>query len=159
MNLRMTVTVGASVATSSSHNFEWIISIFFMILCPSILIFLHNLCTAHGTNLKPPSISLNPLDYFDKEAMMIVLSFLAVLRFCEFVCIGKYVEGHRINGEILSKLLNNPKLIVYFQVFKLYWFAYSLFLVCYYMKSLSTLFWRNIFISWPPASSSPSFSL
>ena len=97
-----TATVGASVATSSGHNFEWIISIFFMILCPLVLIFLHNLCTAHGTNLKPPSISLNPLDYFDKEAMMIVLSFLAVLRFCEFVCIGKYVEGQRINGGTLS---------------------------------------------------------
>ena len=95
-------TVRALVATSSGHNFEWIISIFFMILCPLVLIFLHNLCTAHGTNLKPPSISLNPLDYFDKEAMMIVLSFLAVLRFCEFVCIGKYVEGQRINGGTLS---------------------------------------------------------
>ena len=115
-----TATVRALVATSSGHNFEWIISIFFMILCPLVLIFLHNLCTAHGTNLKPPSISLNPLDYFDKEAMMIVLSFLAVLRVCEFVCIGKYVEGHRINGEILSKILNNLKLFVYFQVFKLY---------------------------------------
>ena len=44
-------------------------------------------------------MSLDPRDYFDKEAMIIVLSFMLVLRFCEFVCIGKTVQGHRMNGK------------------------------------------------------------
>ena len=50
-------------------------------------------------NLSVPSLSLHPGDYLDKEATIIVMSFMFVLRFCEFVCIGKTVEGHRMNGE------------------------------------------------------------
>ena len=53
------------------------------------------------TGLSVPRISLDPRDYFDKEALIIVLSFMLVLRFCEFVCIGKTVQGHRMNGKII----------------------------------------------------------
>ena len=34
--------------TLSGYNIEWIISLFFMVLCPTILITLHNICTSNG---------------------------------------------------------------------------------------------------------------
>ena len=69
------------------------------------------------TNLALPKISLNPVDYFDAEAMKIVMGFLLFLRFCEFVCIGKYVDSYRMNGKppnfklkLLTVLLQDFKL-------------------------------------------------
>ena len=41
---------------------------------------------------------MNPVDYVDKEALAVVLGFISFLRFCEFVCIGRNVEGFRMNG-------------------------------------------------------------
>ena len=61
--------------------------------------------TISVTNLSVPRLSLNPVEYFDKEAFIIVMSFTTVLRFCEFVCIGKIVEGHRMNGRRMHFLI------------------------------------------------------
>ena len=49
-------------------------------------------------------ISFNPVDYFDRKAIAIVLGFISFLRFLEFVCIGKMVEGYRMNGERVLKV-------------------------------------------------------
>ena len=38
---------------------EWLVSLFFMFLCPTILITLHNLCTSNGRMTKLKSIHLN----------------------------------------------------------------------------------------------------
>ena len=50
------------------------------------------------TSLSNPGVSFNPVDYVDKEALAVVLGFISFLRFCEFVCIGRNVEGFRMNG-------------------------------------------------------------
>jgi len=101
--------------TISGFNCEWMISLFFMFLCPSILITLHNICTSNVANLPPPRISMSPSDYFDGESVLIVLAFVMVLRLCEFVCIGKYVEGYRMNGfqTLLICLLSVPALLAH----------------------------------------------
>ena len=46
-----------------------------------------------------PRISTNPVDYFDKDAMLMVIGFAAVLRVCEFLCLGANIEGYRMNGK------------------------------------------------------------
>ena len=115
--------VSSSVdSPSKAGKLDWLVSLFFMILGPLILVTLHNVCTADCefefpifsfrlqwtisvTNLSVPRLSLNPVEYFDKEAFIIVMSFTTVLRFCEFVCIGKIVEGHRMNGRRMHFLI------------------------------------------------------
>ena len=47
-----------------------------------------------------PRISTNPVDYFDKDAMLMVLGFATILRICEFLCLGADVEGYRMNGKM-----------------------------------------------------------
>ena len=111
------IAAASSVETKSSGGkLDWLLSLFFIFLSPLILITLHNICTANCklnyflfsklnhlnvsvTGLSAPRMSLDPSDYFDKDAMIIVLSFMLVLRFCEFVCIGKTVQGQRMNGK------------------------------------------------------------
>jgi len=101
------------VCKTGSWSFEWIWAILFMLLCPSILITLHTICTGNVCNLSMPRISTNPVDYFDKEAMMIVIGFATILRLCEFLCLGANVEGYRMNGfqTLLLSLLAVPALL------------------------------------------------
>ena len=126
------IAAASSVETKSSGGkLDWLVSLFFTFLSPLILITLHNICTADCklnyltgfysilnhlnisvTGLSVPRVSLDPSDYFDKDAMMIVLSFMLVLRFCEFVCIGKTVQGHRMNGK-REREVNIPVIYIY----------------------------------------------
>lgn len=82
----------------SSWSFEWIWAILFMILCPAILTALHNLCTGNVTHLSGPLLSFNIQDYLDKEAILMVIGFVFVLRALEFLCLGKEIQGYRMNG-------------------------------------------------------------
>jgi len=79
-------------------NVEWLWAIFFMLLCPAILVSLHTICTGHVCNLAVPRLSIDPRDYIDYEAIGMVLSFVLILRLLEFFCIGKEVQGYRMNG-------------------------------------------------------------
>jgi len=87
-----------AVNKEGSWSFEWVWAILFMFLCPAILITLHTICTGNVCNLSMPRISTNPVDYFDKDAMLMVLGFATILRICEFLCLGANVEGYRMNG-------------------------------------------------------------
>jgi len=84
--------------SSSSWSVEWVWAIFFMLLCPAILVSLHTICTGHVCNLAVPRLSIDPKDYVDYEAVGMVLSFALLLRLLEFFCIGKEVQGYRMNG-------------------------------------------------------------
>eukprot|EP00092_Neocalanus_flemingeri_P014603 GFUD01015753.1.p1 GENE.GFUD01015753.1~~GFUD01015753.1.p1 ORF type:complete len:889 (+),score=228.79 GFUD01015753.1:240-2906(+) len=101
------------VKKTGSWSFEWVWAILFMLLCPTILITLHTICTGNVCNLSMPRISTNPVDYFDQEAMMIVIGFATVLRACEFFCLGTDVAGYRMNGfqTLLLSLLAVPVLV------------------------------------------------
>lgn len=103
--------------SKSTWNFEWIWAIFFMALCPAILIFLHTLCTGDVCNLAIPKISINPMDYVDKDALLMVVGFSLVLRVLEFVCMGKLVQGYRMNGfQTLMIILASVPTLVYHKV-------------------------------------------
>ena len=41
----------------------------------------------------------SPGDYVDLEAGLVVLGFVTLLRSCEFVCLGREVQGYRMNGQ------------------------------------------------------------
>ena len=41
-------------------NVEWLWAIFFMLLCPAILVSLHTICTGHVCNLAVPRLSIDP---------------------------------------------------------------------------------------------------
>ena len=45
---------------SSSWSVEWVWAIFFMLLCPAILVSLHTICTGHVCNLAVPRLSIDP---------------------------------------------------------------------------------------------------
>jgi len=103
------------VSSSSSWSFDWVWAILFMCLCPSILITLHTICTGNVCNLAMPRISTNPVDYFDKDAMILVVGFSAVLRICEFLCLGTNVEGYRMNGfqTLILSLIAVPVMVTH----------------------------------------------
>ena len=78
-----------------SASLDWLISLFFMILSPVILLSLHNFSASQSSPLP-----LYPsLEHLDIDAFLLVTGFLLSLFFYEFVCIGKVVEGSRMNGE------------------------------------------------------------
>ena len=64
-----------------------------------------------GLSLPPVSCcsGVSPGDYVDPEAGLVVLGFVTLLRSCEFVCIGREVQGYRMNGQ--CSLLHRFKLI------------------------------------------------
>ena len=76
-----------------SASLDWLVSLFFMILSPLILISLHNY--AGNTSLS----LLNYSNLWDTEAFLTVTGFLLCLFVCEFVCMGNMVEGFRMNGK------------------------------------------------------------
>jgi len=104
---------GNAVKQHGSWSFEWVWAILFMCLCPTILITLHTICTGNVCNLSMPRISTNPVDYYDKDAMLMVLGFATVLRICEFLCLGANVEGYRMNGfqTLVLSLLAVPVMV------------------------------------------------
>jgi len=105
----------SDVKKKGSWSFEWVWALLFMFLCPTILITLHTICTGNVCNLSMPRISTDPMDYFDKEAMIIVVGFATVLRACEFLCLGTNVEGYRMNGfqTLVLSLLAVPVLVTH----------------------------------------------
>ena len=76
-----------------SASLDWLVSLFFMILSPVILISLHNYSSQTSLSL------LNPRGFWDTGAFLTVTGFLLSLFLCEFVCMGKMVEGFRMNGK------------------------------------------------------------
>lgn len=77
-----------------SASLDWLVSLFFMILSPVILISLHNYSSKTSLSL------LSPQGYWDTGAFLTVTGFLLSLFVCEFVCMGKMVEGFRMNGKL-----------------------------------------------------------
>ena len=75
-----------------SANLDWMVSLFFMILSPLILISLHNFSNKTSLSL------LNYSNFWDTGAFFTVTGFLLCLFVCEFVCMGNIVEGFRMNG-------------------------------------------------------------
>merc|ERR1711892_404338 len=61
-------------------SFEWVWAIIFMILGPAILVSLHTLCTKTGCKLETPKISTNYTDYINKDAIIKLVAFSAVLK-------------------------------------------------------------------------------
>ena len=75
-----------------SASLDWMVSLFFVILSPLILISLHNFSNKTSLSL------LNYSNVWDTEAFATVTGFLLCLFVCEFVCMGNMVEGFRMNG-------------------------------------------------------------
>ena len=48
-----------------------------------------------------PNLSLDFMDYTDLDAIFMILGFSFVLRVLEFVCMGKEVQGYRMNGNFI----------------------------------------------------------
>jgi len=92
---------------------EWLWAVFFMVLCPAILVSLHTICTGDICSLAVPRLSINPRDYIDYEAIGMVIAFVVLLRVLEFLCMGREVQGYRMNGfqSLLLVLLLVPVFI------------------------------------------------
>ena len=82
-----------------SASLDWMVSLFFMILSPLILISLHNFSSKTSLSL------LNYSNFWDTGAFFTVTGFLLCLFVCEFVCMGNIVEGFRMNGMNIFLLL------------------------------------------------------
>lgn len=107
-------------AGSGRWSLEWLWAVFFMVLCPAILVSLHSVCTGTTCGLALPTLSLDPRDYWDSEAVGMVLSFVLLLRALEFLCMGQEVQGYRMNGfqSLVVVLLMVPTL--HYHGFKLH---------------------------------------
>merc|ERR1719500_2292914 len=90
-----------------SASLDWMVSLFFMILSPLILISLHNFSSKTSLSL------LNYSNFWDTGAFFTVTGFLLCLSVCEFVCMGNIVEGFRMNGfqTLVLALLSVPVLL------------------------------------------------
>lgn len=89
---------GSTLEEGRKWSVEWLWAAFFMVLCPAILISLHTICTGDICSLAVPTLSLNPRDYIHPEAVAMLLTFVFVVRALEFLCLGKEVQGYRMNG-------------------------------------------------------------
>ena len=49
-----------AASAGGQWNVEWLWAIFFMLLCPAILVSLHTICTGHVCNLAVPRLSIDP---------------------------------------------------------------------------------------------------
>merc|ERR1719158_2667781 len=83
---------------NGGERMEMVWALCFMLVCPGILVWLHTVCSASICNLAVPTLSLDPRDYWDSEAVCMLLSFVLFLRLLEFLCLGKQVQGYRMNG-------------------------------------------------------------
>lgn len=50
----------SATAAPGGWSVEWVWALFFMVLCPMILVTLHTLCTGHSCGLAMPGLSLDP---------------------------------------------------------------------------------------------------
>jgi len=100
-----------------SWSFEWVWALIFMVLGPLIIITLHTLCSKNGCKLDTPKISLEVEDYVDKEAMLMLVGFGAILKILAFLPVGATVSGRRMNGFLsLLVLLSAVPALVYHKV-------------------------------------------
>merc|ERR1712233_236149 len=98
-------------------SFEWLWAIIFMILGPVILVSLHTLCTKSGCKLETPKISTKHTDYINKDALIQLAGFYAVLKISSFTPLGSIVNGQRMNGfATLLLLLSAVPALVYYKV-------------------------------------------
>merc|ERR1719336_1915981 len=98
-------------------SFEWLWAIIFMILGPVILVSLHTLCTKSGCKLETPKISTKHTDYINKDALIQLAGFYAVLKISSFIPLGSIVNGQRMNGfATLLLLLSAVPALVYYKV-------------------------------------------
>merc|ERR1719350_396200 len=86
-----------------------------MILGPVILVSLHTLCTKSGCKLETPKFSTKHTDYINKDAIIQLAGFYAVLKVASFLPIGSVVNGQRMNGfaSLLLLLSAVPALVHY----------------------------------------------
>lgn len=98
-------------------SFEWVWAIIFMILGPVILVSLHTLCTKSGCKLETPKFSTKHTDYINKDAIIQLVGFYAVLKVASFIPMGSIVNGQRMNGfATLLVLLSAVPALVYYKV-------------------------------------------
>jgi len=98
-------------------SFEWLWAIIFMILGPVILVSLHTLCTKSGCKLETPKFSTKHTDYINKDALIQLAGFYAVLKISSFIPLGSIVNGQRMNGfATLLMLLSAVPALVYYKV-------------------------------------------
>jgi len=98
-------------------SFEWVWAVIFMILGPVILVSLHTLCTKSGCKLETPKFSTNVTTYINKDALIQLAAFSAVLKITNFVPIGYIVNGQRMNGfATLLMMLSAVPALVYYKV-------------------------------------------
>merc|ERR1712242_376536 len=98
-------------------SFEWLWAIIFMILGPVILVSLHTLCTKSGCKLETPKFSTKHTDYINKDALIQLAGFYAVLKISSFIPLGSVVNGQRMNGfATLLLLLSAVPALVYYKV-------------------------------------------
>lgn len=98
-------------------SFEWVWALIFMVLGPVILVSLHTLCTKSGCKLQTPKISTKHTDYINKDALIQLAGFYAMLKISSFIPIGSVVNGQRMNGfTTLVLLLSAVPALVYYKV-------------------------------------------
>jgi len=98
-------------------SFQWVMALVFMILGPVILVSLHNLCSKTACKPQVPKLSTNLADYFNWNALYIVMAVGAVVPTFGWVPIGKVVNGERMNGFVLLLLaLFSVPALVYYKV-------------------------------------------
>jgi protein-S-isoprenylcysteine O-methyltransferase Ste14 len=102
-------------------SFEWFWAIVFMLLGPAILVSLHSLCTKTACQLAVPNISTDVKAYIDKESIILVLAYGAVVQLVpRLLPLGKKAKGLnggevRMNGflTLLACLAVVPGLVYY----------------------------------------------
>jgi len=133
-------------------SFEWVWALIFMILGPVILVSLHTLCTKTGCKLQTPKFSTNHADYINKDAIIQLFGFFAVLKVANFLPIGYVVNGQRMNGfATLVLLLSAVPALVYYKVplssvRNNYFFLMSACIITSFLSAIVTYissFWAN----------------
>jgi len=133
-------------------SFEWVWALIFMILGPVILVSLHTLCTKTGCKLQTPKFSTNHADYINKDAIIQLFGFFAVLKVANFLPIGSVVNGQRMNGfATLVLLLSAVPALVYYKVplssvRNNYFFLMSACIITSFLSAIVTYissFWAN----------------
>ena len=104
-------------------SLDWIVALIFALLGPFILVSLHTLCKDSCKPALPfTKIPKKVADYWDREAFLTVVAFMAVLRILSFLPLGgtvRSVAGKdlRMNGFIsLLVLMALMPLLVYKKV-------------------------------------------
>merc|ERR1711902_142726 len=70
-------------------SFQWLMALLTMVLVPAILVSLHTLCTKASCKLQVPKFSTNVIDYFNLNALLIVVAVGTVVTTFGFLPVGK----------------------------------------------------------------------